>query len=456
MKKTARQGFLGISRALDKPRNRRFISALCGAVSIASLASLTFVKNAKPQPDPNAQQSSSLTAQKGDGICQSKYGERTPSADNYDEKSCGRCGNGKVDEFENPQTCPADYSCGNGIVDQNEEAAVLTYKYVNGKKAYYYAKTVLKESCEKNSPHYCSRDCVERKQAIPERKPDAISGAEFLEGFKKVYGVDYEEAITHQILGGNVPDFMRLENFREITLTENINGAEVEIRLKVCSDYLAIGGNDDYARIPLSPVGLQILGSVLGMSIPTKKLVDRIYEIAREENSLMGLIEAPIVARSYPHKVPHPTKKGKMARLSEIWNIPSYEKRRSVFLLKPDFAVVQSQLADKIKKERGLPRFALMCGHKKDVILDYHSLTHPEKLVQYRPFHPQGLDFGAHYKDHTDYSLGGRLVDQVVYVTIRKDGKEKTLQMTYEGVIKHPEFYKLLSDFPFDISTVYI
>ncbi len=46
-------------------------------------------------------------------------------------------------------------------------------------------------------------------------------------------------------------------------------------------DYLSIGSNDDWARIPLSPMAAQQIADSLNCFLPTRKMVDDIYKAAK-------------------------------------------------------------------------------------------------------------------------------------------------------------------------------
>lgn len=45
-------------------------------------------------------------------------------------------------------------------------------------------------------------------------------------------------------------------------------------------DYLAIGSNDDFVRIPMDPKTAQKIADQTGTSLPTTKMVDDIYKQA--------------------------------------------------------------------------------------------------------------------------------------------------------------------------------
>ncbi|VVC04125.1 Uncharacterised protein [Candidatus Bilamarchaeum dharawalense] len=121
---------------------------------------------------------------KGDKKCELDKGEGDHRSPNYDEASCGRCGDGKVGALEipsvdtpfdkarlsgevdvtpktaQPEVCLADTHCGNGKVDRNVETGVLVpVTRPDGTTSYEYASVTVNESCNKRAPNYCEADC---------------------------------------------------------------------------------------------------------------------------------------------------------------------------------------------------------------------------------------------------------------------------------------------------------
>lgn len=265
---------------------------------------------------------------------------------------------------------------------------------------------------------------------LPERKKDSITGSQFMVELEKIYGPKYEEAVIREVLAGNVPDFIRPENWKEIKIKEKIGGLFVTMTIRVAPDYLAIGSNDDYVRVPLSPIGLQTLLSQMDAALPTKKIVDIIDKEAHD--GLLKLVDAKAVSK----RSGIPLDKG------------------TTYMIKPDFTWSASILADELISGKKLPKMSLVSGHKKDVIVHPVPIEAKRNLIQYRPNHPQGLDFLNHFKDHTDYSLGARLVDSVVRVQITGE-REVDKNMKYSDIIMDPQLFRLLSHVKFDITKVY-
>ncbi len=267
---------------------------------------------------------------------------------------------------------------------------------------------------------------------FPKRKSDAPTGSQFMLSVAKIHGKTYEDKVIAEILAGNVPDFMRPENWQSITVREKIGDMEVEMTLRVCPDYIALGSNSDYVRVPLSPNGLRRLTAAMGAELPTKKVVDIIDREAKSHNGLFDLVDAAMISR----KTGMPLDKG------------------TTYMLRPEFAWSSSQISDNEIRARKLAGFSLVSGQKKDVILHPVPLDAKNNLIQYRPNHPQGLDFRSHPKDHTDYSLGARLVDPIVDVKITGPPSRER-RMNYRDIIMDKDLFRLLSDIKFDIAKIY-
>ena len=107
-------------------------------------------------------------------------------------------------------------------------------------------------------------------------------------------------------------------------------------------DYLAVGSDDDFVRVPLTPQTAQKIADRLGCVLPTRKLVDAIDRNADIQ------VE--------PH--------------------PLTERRESVATFVQHQQIIQSQCA-------GQPNGALITGIKKDVVLSPRILE-PESFGHLR------------------------------------------------------------------------
>ncbi|MBN2354527.1 hypothetical protein JXO59_00355 [candidate division KSB1 bacterium] len=115
--------------------------------------------------------------------------------------------------------------------------------------------------------------------AIPPRSPQALGGSAFIAKVTSMSFTDREAAIYDELASGNMPDFLR----RWVWLSfrgEDAAGKMHTCFIQVMPDYFAIGSDDDFCRMPMGPVTAQKLADLFGALLPTRKLVDLIYEKA--------------------------------------------------------------------------------------------------------------------------------------------------------------------------------
>ena len=205
------------------------------------------------------------------------------------------------------------------------------------------------------------------KLKIPKRAPDALSGRAFLQVTRHLDDSAREAAIQAEISKGNVPSFIRA--LKPVRLGK-------QATVWVTPDYLAIGSDRDFVRIPMSPITAQHLADRFDAMLPTPKLVD---EINRQAS--LKLSPSPMTVRG-----------------AKMTSNEAYLRHHHS---------IQRQLSG-----RGYGQ--LISGHKKDVVL--------KKLLSYRPF--QVAIYGwhrrngkaiqplslVHHNMYADYSHGVRLV----------------------------------------------
>ncbi len=176
----------------------------------------------------------------------------------------------------------------------------------------------------------------------------------------------------------------------------------------VLPDYLSIGTNQDYLYMPVTPILAQKIAELTHCSLPTKKLVDIIYQHAK--------------IRLEPQPIP-PTK--------AMTTVPVFEKHN---------LLVQDQLSN---LNRTHLNSLLVAGNKKDIILSNKIYgENSAKVVIYGWHKTDGKPIQPVYNKHSntwaDYSHGLRLVQNRVYL----NGKRTTLQK----ILAHPVLNKLISD----------
>jgi hypothetical protein len=240
--------------------------------------------------------------------------------------------------------------------------------------------------------------------AIPKRPATAITGSEFARRVGDLSGSAREEEIAAQLRAGNVPGFLR--RLEPVHVSHAAPGRRpVEITLCVTRDYLSIGSDRDFMRIPMGLPTAIATARAMGFLLPTRRMVDAIYEQAQIR---LG---------------PEPMKPGPEMRSTAYY--VSHNRR-----IAAQRAAIRAPLA------------ALTAGHKKDLVLSNRLWGHPGRVAIYgwhrrdgTPIQPLSTVHGARY---ADYSHGVRLVSAVAYV----DGRPRPLS----SLIENPHFAAALSD----------
>lgn len=247
-----------------------------------------------------------------------------------------------------------------------------------------------------------------QKLNLPSRKANALSGSAFAQSImdSTLSLENREKLIYQQIKQGNIPNFLRKLNKVENELV--IEGKTYKITFFSLPDYLSIGNNDDYFYIPLTPILAQKVADALKCSLPTKKMVDLIYEQAK-----IKLPPLPI----------QPTK--------AMTTVPIFLAHNNI---------VQQQLNSySAQHSQG----ELTSGNKKDIIISNKIYTEKTaKVVIYGWHQLNGKAIQPVYNKHTntwaDYSHGVRLILNKVLI----NGKKTNLQK----VLVDPRLNTLLSD----------
>jgi hypothetical protein len=259
-----------------------------------------------------------------------------------------------------------------------------------------------------------SRTETVRIESIPPRPTEAISGSAFASRVAALSGAERQEAALTELRRGNVPDFLR--TLRPVWLSEtHSHGAAHAATIWVMPDYLAIGSNEDFLRIPLSYPSAAAIAEEFDCVLPTPKMVDAIYK------------------QSAYHLAPQPLPAGPQMRSTAYY--VEHQRR------------IEAQRA-------GIPLGELLAGHKKDVVITNLLFARPDRVAIYgwhrlsgEPIQPLSTVHGAHYED---YSHGIRLVSSTVRVDgelqpiaeVLKDPTRATL-LTRDGAV--PSLHALMS-----------
>jgi len=215
---------------------------------------------------------------------------------------------------------------------------------------------------------------------IPPRAANAMTGSQFARYVSSMPAQAREQAIRQQLLSGNIPAFLR--RLKPVTLKLHpSDGKAIVATVCVTPDYLAIGSNKDYLRIPANLYTAHVVADAFGFVLPTTRIVDAIYHQA-----------------AY-HLQPRPLPAGPQMRSTEYYVTHN--------------RLVQEELPSSYAG-------GLVAGDKKDVVLTNRRIGKPNRIAIYgwhrlngRPIQPLSTVHGVRY---ADYSHGIRLVSDTVWV----------------------------------------
>jgi hypothetical protein len=235
---------------------------------------------------------------------------------------------------------------------------------------------------------------------IPARPANAVGGATFIRRLTTLTPDEREAAIGTEIEGGNLPDFLR--GFRRITVQAKEGaGHDHTAVFEVMPDYLAVGSDDDFYRIPMTPATAQRIANRFGCTLPTRKMVDLIY----------GAAEVKLAPR------------------------PLVQEREAVTTFVQHNTIIEEQRI-------GSPLGPIVAGIKKDIVITNRLAERPNRVAIYGWHRLDGAPIQplttVHAATYVDYSHGVRLVKRRVMV----DGRPMDLW----DLLKDPNLAGLQSD----------
>jgi hypothetical protein len=241
---------------------------------------------------------------------------------------------------------------------------------------------------------------VQPAPGIPPRPADVVGGAAFVEKIKNLSREDREEAIAAEIIRGNIPDFLR--TFRPITVkAADAAGKEHSAVIEVMPDYLAVGSDTDFVRLPMTPQTAARIADAFGCALPTRKVVDEVYRAATVKLEPRPLTEA----------------------------------REAVATFARHHAIIEQQRA-------GKSFGGLVAGIKKDLVVTNRLAERPNRVAIYGWHKPDGSPIQpltiVHVNWYVDYSHGVRLMRRAATV----DGSPRDVRQ----VLYTEPWHRLLSD----------
>jgi hypothetical protein len=235
---------------------------------------------------------------------------------------------------------------------------------------------------------------------VPSPAIQRISGSDFFKTVAAWKWAVRDSLAVKEILAGNIPSF--LQKFVRVTSEiKDSMGTVHHAVFFVSPDYLSIGTDADWARIPLTPMAAQKIADRFYCFLPTRKMVDLIYRQATVK----------------------------------LEPVPMYAFRDSSVTMWQHHLIIEGQ-------RKGMK--GLIAGIKKDVVISGKISRDPrsnrEAIYGWHQLNGKPIQplYTGHINWWVDYSHGIRLI----YRKINVDGKE----MDYTDVLKHPVYKKLLCD----------
>ena len=218
------------------------------------------------------------------------------------------------------------------------------------------------------------RGFVSTDAGVPARRTGAMTGSEFIAAVADLSRDAREAAVLRELMAGNIPDFLRA--LRPVSVRADTGGSTATLVFEVMPDYLAIGADNDYVRMPMTPATAQAFGDAFGFVLPTRKMANDIWRAAE--------------VRLEPR--------------------PLTEERESVRTFLQHHRIIEDQLAGR--------RGAFVAGIKKDVVITNLLRERPDRVAIYGWHHPDGRPIQPLYAGHVDwyvdYSHGVRPVRSVM------------------------------------------
>lgn len=240
-------------------------------------------------------------------------------------------------------------------------------------------------------------------RSIPGRKNSAMSGSAIVAEAGALDGAERDRFLAGKLLNGNLPAFLR--NLMPVVFLGNdAAGQKTLITLCVTPDYLAVGDDHDYVRVPMGLPAAAQVAERFGFLLPTTRIVDAIY------------------AQADLKLAPQPMPAGPQMRSTRYFNRHN--------------ATVEGQ-----SRAAGLHIGELIAGQKKDLVLSNVLRAHPGRVAIYgwhrtdgKPIQPLSTVHGEFY---ADYSHGIRLVSQTAFI----DGRA----VAFADLLADPAYASILS-----------
>ena len=252
-------------------------------------------------------------------------------------------------------------------------------------------------------------DAPEVRLAFPARPADGPTGSRFQRQIADLPRDQRERAILRELITGNVPESLRLLKPIRVQAIDD-DGVKHIATYFVMADYLAVGIDGDFFRVPITPATATAIADKFDLSLITVKVSDDLFAAAQ-----VKLDPKPLT-----------------------------KDRDTVATFWQHHQIIEEQLL-------GKPRGQLVVGIKKDIVLTNRLTEKPHKVAIYGWHYPDGRPIQSLYVGHVDwyvdYSHGVRLMSQQIIV----DGQP----LKVADVLKDSSLCRLLSnEGPIDVAAV--
>jgi len=228
-----------------------------------------------------------------------------------------------------------------------------------------------------------------------------MTGSDFIKAVKDMDADSRDQLFIEKVTTGSLPEFMNRFVRIDVSIIDSATEETVNAYYFVMPDYLCIGTNDDFMRMPIQPKYAQQIANHFDCFLSTKKISDDVYKSA--------------VIKLEPH--------------------PLTIDRDSLYTFVEHNSIIEEQRQS---------REGLIAGHKKDVIITHKIIKdpRPNRVALYGWHKLDGTPIQPVYTGHVDwyvdYSHGFRLVQQMIYIN--------GAPMHYIDVMKHPLYSRLICD----------
>jgi hypothetical protein len=222
----------------------------------------------------------------------------------------------------------------------------------------------------------------ELTRQIPVRPTTAPTGSAIVKQVMELSGEARDTVVSAELLAGNIPSFLR--HLIPVSFDGKLpDGQDVQVTICVTPDYLAIGTDSDFVRIPMGLPAAAEIADRFGFLLPTTRMVDAIYAQARI------------------HLKPSP--------------MPANNQMRST-----DYLWRHNQTVERQCAESGRALAALTAGQKKDLVLSNRLRAAAGRVAIYGWHRKSGAPIQplstVHGEGYADYSHGVRLVSATAFV----------------------------------------